>query len=398
MSGVLSREFAGYAGQSSMIRRMFEAGIRLKREHGADKVCDFSLGNPDLPPPAEVAEGMRAIAGEADQPFAFGYMPNAGFPWALELLAGELTKEQGVKVESSDVMLTGGAAGAMNSFLRAVLEPGDEVLGVLPYFVDYGFYAANFGGIFKAVPAKADFSLDVPAIEAAITKKTRVMLINSPNNPTGQIYSEAELTSLAAVLRRKSAENGRPVFLALDEPYRFLAFDGAVVPSVLPLYEYSVVIASFSKSLSLPGERLGYLAAANNMPDKNIFMGGVIMASRVLGFVNAPVVGQKLLKYAIGKQADLSVYAKRRAVMAAALADAGYEFASPKGAFYFFPKAPGGDDAAFVELLADELILAVPGRGFGLPGYFRLAFCVGEEVIRRAAPGFKRALLAVKQH
>ncbi|MDR1241772.1 MAG: pyridoxal phosphate-dependent aminotransferase [Deltaproteobacteria bacterium] len=398
MSGVLSREFAGYAGQSSMIRRMFEAGIKLKLEHGADKVCDFSLGNPDLPPPAEVAEGMRAIAREADQPFAFGYMPNAGFPWALELLAGELTREQGVRVEPSDVMLAGGAAGAMNSFLRAVLEPGDEVLGVLPYFVDYGFYAANFGGIFKAVPAKADFSLDVPAIEAAITKKTRVMLINSPNNPTGQIYSEAELTSLAAVLRRKSAENGRPVFLALDEPYRFLAFEGTAVPSVLPLYEYSVAVSSFSKSLSLPGERLGYLVAANSMPDKNVFMGGVIMASRVLGFVNAPVVGQKLLKYAIGKQADLSVYAKRRTVMAAALADAGYEFTSPKGAFYFFPKAPGGDDAAFVELLADELILAVPGRGFGLPGYFRLAFCVGEEVIRRAAPGFKRALLAVKQH
>jgi aspartate aminotransferase len=377
-----------------MIRRMFEAGIKLKKEFGEDRVCDFSLGNPDLPPPAEVAEGMRAIAAEADRPFAFGYMPNAGFPWVLELLAKELTAEQGVRVEPSDVMLTGGAAGAMNCFFRAVLNPGDEVLGVSPYFVDYGFYASNFGGIFKTVPAKANFSLDIPAIAGALTEKTRVMLINSPNNPTGQIYSKAELSSLASLLREKSAENGRPVFLAVDEPYRFLAFDGSVVPSILPLYEYAVVISSFSKNLSLPGERVGYIAAANAMPDKDLFMGGAVMASRILGFINAPVVGQKLLGHAIGKQVDLSVYAERRALMAQTLAKAGYEFVSPKGAFYFFPKAPGGDDAAFIELLAKELILAVPGRAFGLPGYFRLAFCVGGEVIRRSAPGFKRALLA----
>jgi aspartate aminotransferase len=375
---------------------MFEAGIKLKKEYGEDRVCDFSLGNPDLPPPEEVAAGMRAIAAEAGRPFAFGYMPNAGFPRILELLAKELTVEQGVRVEVSDVMLTGGAAGAMNCLFRAVLNPGDEVLGVSPYFVDYGFYAANFGGVFKTVPAKADFSLDVPAIEGAITEKTRVMLLNSPNNPTGQIYGGAELSALVAVLRAKSAGNGRPVFLAVDEPYRFLAFDGAVVPSILPLYEYSVVISSFSKSLSLPGERVGYLVAANAMPDKVLFMGGVIMASRILGFINAPVVGQKLLGHALGKHADLSVYAKRRAFMARTLAGAGYEFVNPKGAFYFFPKAPGGDDAAFVELLAKELILAVPGRAFGLPGHFRLAFCVSEEVIERSAPGFKRALQAVK--
>jgi aspartate aminotransferase len=375
---------------------MFEAGIKLKQEYGADKVCDFSLGNPDLPPPKEVAEGMRAIAAESDRPMSFGYMPNAGFPWALELLAAELGKEQGARVDTGDVMLACGAAGAMNAVFRAVLDPGDEVLGVLPYFVDYGFYASNYGAVFKSVPSKADFSLDVPAIEAAITKKTRVMLINSPNNPTGQIYSKAELSALAEVLRKKSAENGRPVFLVADEPYRFLAFDGALVPSILPLYAYSVVVSSFSKNLSLPGERLGYVIAANEMPDKAVFMGGVVMASRILGFINAPVVGQKLLKYALGKQADLNIYAKRRAAMAKVLTDAGYEFISPKGAFYFFPKAPGGDDAAFIELLAKELILAVPGRAFGLPGYFRLAFCVHEEVIKRSAPGFKRALLLMK--
>jgi aspartate aminotransferase len=397
MGGVLSQQFEGYVGKSSMIRSMFEAGIKLKQQHGADKVCDFSLGNPDLPPPNEVAEGMRVIAAEAGQPLSFGYMPNAGFPWALELLAKELSKEQKVKVENTDVMLTGGAAGAMNSFFRAVLDPKDEVLGVLPYFVDYGFYADNFGGVFKAVPAKEDFSLDVSAIEAAITKKTRIMLINSPHNPTGQIYSKAELENLVAVLRKKSAENGRPIFLAADEPYRFLAFDGIEVPSILPLYEYSVVLSSFSKSLSLPGERVGYIVAAGNMPDKAAFMGGVIMASRILGFINAPVVGQKLLKYALGTHADLNIYAQRRAAMAKALTDAGYEFTLPKGAFYFFPKAPGGDDMAFISLLTKELILAVPGRAFGLPGYFRLAFCVGEDVIRRSAEGFKRAIRAAGQ-
>ncbi|MDL2306889.1 pyridoxal phosphate-dependent aminotransferase [Desulfovibrio sp. OttesenSCG-928-C06] len=395
-SGVLSREFEGYIGQSSMIRAMFETGIKLKKEHGEDKVCDFSLGNPDLPPPREVKQAMLELAEEADKPFAFGYMPNAGFPWLLEMMADEYSREQGTKISAGDILLTGGAAGAINCLFRAVLERGDEVIGMRPYFVDYINYAANFGGVFKPVDTSADFSLNLAAIEAAITAQTRVVLINSPHNPTGQIYSKEELEGLVAILRKKSAEHGRPIFLASDEPYRFLTFDGAVVPAVLPMYEYAIVLGSFAKNMSLPGERLGYLIASPNMPDKASFMGGVVMASRILGFLNAPVVGQKILKHALGKGVDLEIYARRRQMLGQILSDAGYEFTMPRGAFYFFPKAPGGDDLAFNQILAKQLILGVPGTGFGMPGYFRLAFCVDEKVIARSADGFKRAIDSVK--
>ena len=233
-------------------------------------------------------------------------------------------------------------------------------------------------------------------MEKAITAKTRIVLVNSPNNPTGQIYPKEDLEKLAAILRKKSAEFGRPILLASDEPYRFLAFDGAVVPSVLPMYEYSVVLGSFAKNLSLPGERIGYLVATHNMPGKEEFMSAVIMASRILGHVNAPVVGQKILKHVLGKQVDLAIYEERRNAMAKVLKDADIEFTMPKGAFYFFPKAPGGDDGVFCDELAKNLVLGVQGSGFGLPGYFRLTFCHNVDVIRRSAEGFKKARAAFK--
>ncbi|MDR2891844.1 MAG: pyridoxal phosphate-dependent aminotransferase [Deltaproteobacteria bacterium] len=396
MSGVLSKQFEGYAGKSSMVRKMFEAGIKLKQQYGADKVCDFSIGNPDLPPPAEVKTAMLEIAEHALEPFAFGYMPNAGFPWLREMMAAELTKEQGTTVTADDVMFSGGAAGAMNALFRCILDPGDEILVSKPYFVEYGFYVENFGGNLKTVATKPDFNLDLAALEQAIGAKTRAVMVNSPNNPTGQIYPKEDLEKLAAILRKKSAEFGRPIILISDEPYRFLAFDGAVVPSVLPLYEYSVVLGSFAKNLSLPGERIGYLVATHNMPEKEKFMSSVIMASRIIGHVNAPIVGQKLLKHVLGKQVDLAVYAERRNAMAKVLTDAGIEFTMPKGAFYFFPLAPGGDDAAFCDELTKNLVLGVQGSAFGMPGYFRLAFCHSVDVIRRSADGFKKARAAFK--
>lgn len=394
--GVLSQKFDGFLENSSMIRRMFEAGIELRKKHGADKVFDFSLGNPDLPPPAQAADGLRELADKVGEPFSFGYMPNAGFPWARELMADYLAKEQGVKVGPDQVMLSCGAAGALNAFFKAILNTGDEVLCIAPYFVEYGFYIDNHGGVLKPVPSKEDFSLDLAAIEAAFTPKTRAIIVNSPNNPTGQIYSRDELKALANILRKKSGEYGRPIFLASDEPYRFLAYDGAEVPSVLPLYEYSVVLGSFAKNLSLPGERIGYLLASPDMPDRERLMNGAIMANRIIGFVNPPLVGQYILKHALGHNVDLGIYAARRAAMAEVLGEAGYEFTMPRGAFYFFPKAPGGDDKKFIERLTQELVLAVPGSGFGRAGHFRLAFCVSEDVIRRSAEGFKRARAAFK--
>lgn len=389
---LLSDAMSGSVGKGSMIRRMFEAGIALKKQHGEDAVCDFSLGNPDLPPPPAVAEGMRKLANTLDQPYSLGYMPNGGFVWARQTLAEHLSKEQGVSLTANDVILTCGAAGGLNALFKAVLNPGDEVLSPVPCFVEYGAYAANHGGVFRTVPTKPDtFELDLDAIDKAVGKQTRVMILNSPNNPTGQIYSRESLVALAALLDEKSRQNNRPIFLAVDEPYRFLAYDGVDVPSLLPLYRYAIVASSFSKSLSMPGERVGYLALSPLMEERASLMDGLILANRILGFVNPPVVGQHLMAAALDAPVNAAIYESRRNAMAQVLQEAGYEFFMPKGAFYFFPKAPGKDDAAFCEKLSKELVLGVPGSGFAGPGYFRLAFCVDEGVIRRAAKGLKRA-------
>ena len=394
---VLSTQVQGYMSRSSWIRRMFEAGIELKKKFGEDQVCDFSLGNPDLPPPACVCQGLREMADEADTPFAFGYMPNFGYPHVREALAAFVSQEQGADVPASSLVITCGAAGAINAFYRAVLEPGDEVLCPSPYFVEYGFYVENHQGVLTTAPSKpGTFDLDVAALEAAITDKTRVLLINSPNNPTGVVYPRQTLVELTEMLTRKNAGRARPIILLADEPYRFLAFDGVEVPSLLPLYPHTVVVSSFSKNLSLAGARVGYALVNPAMPGKDELVAGIILANRILGFVNAPAMAQKLLAKALGSQVDVNIYARRRDAMKAVLDAAGYDYPLPRGAFYFFPAAPGGDDVAFVNLLLEERILAVPGKGFGCPGHFRLAFCVGEEVINRSVEGFKRAMAKAK--
>lgn len=390
---MLCSQVEGYLSRSSWIRRMFEAGIELKKKYGPENVYDFSLGNPDLAPPAAVAEGLRELADDACKPFAFGYMPNAGYPQVRARLAEVISGEQGTAVTADEVVVTCGAAGGINALFRAVLEPGDEVLCPAPYFVEYGFYAENHRGVLKAVPSKPlTFELDIKALAAAITERTRCVLVNSPNNPTGRIYTLDELASLADVLRQASARTGRPILLISDEPYRFLAYDGADVPAIFPVYEHSVVVSSFSKNLALAGERVGYVAVNPAMPEAGKLVAGVILTNRILGFVNAPAVGQKLLAKALGHQVDASVYASRRDAMAEVLREAGFAFSVPQGAFYFFPRIPkGSDDTAFVNELMQEQILAVPGSGFGYPGYFRLAFCVDESTIRGAGPGFARA-------
>lgn len=393
---ILSSRIEDYLSRASWIRRMFEAGIELKKQYGADNVYDFSLGNPDLAPPAAVAAGLRKLADEAEKPFAFGYMPNAGYPQVREQLARTVSAEQGAAVSAANVIMTCGAAGGINALFRAVLEPGAEVLCPAPYFVEYGFYVENHGGTLRSVPARPlTFELDLGALAESITEHTRCVLINSPNNPTGRVYSRQELAALADVLRRASSRFGRPILLVSDEPYRFLAYDQAEVPGIFPLYEHSVVVSSFSKNLALAGERVGYVAVNPAMPEAARLMEGLVLANRILGFVNAPAVGQRLLAEALGYGVDVSVYAARRKAMAEVLEAAGFSFSLPQGAFYFFPRIPrGNDDTAFVRLLMEERILAVPGSGFGYPGYFRLAFCVDEAVIRGAAQGFARAFAA----
>ncbi|QGY40547.1 pyridoxal phosphate-dependent aminotransferase [Pseudodesulfovibrio cashew] len=390
---LISSQMNGYMDKASWIRKMFEEGIKLKKEFGEENVHDFSLGNPDLPPPATVKKALAELADQADQPFFLGYMPNFGYPAVRERLAEEVSKEQGVSIPADSLVITCGAAGALNSVFRAVLNPGDEVLTPAPFFVEYGFYAENHGATLKPVPSKPlTFELDLEGIDAAITDKTRVIIINSPNNPSGAIYSREELDGLAAILNKHNAKRERPIYILADEPYRFLAFDGAEVPSLLDVYTYSIVCSSFSKNLSLAGERVGYACVNPAIEGKEKLMGAIIMANRILGFVNAPALAQKLLGKALGSSVDVSIYDRRRKAMAEVLDNAGYKYTMPKGAFYFFPEAPGGDDIKFCATLQEEKILAVPGTGFGSPGYFRLAFCVGEDVILRAKDAFKRAM------
>ena len=398
----VTTEFKDAAGKSSFIRKMFEKGLELKQKYGADAVCDFSLGNPDVPPPAAAREALYQIADEAVKPLGLGYCPNAGIPAVRARMADYLSRQQGLALTANDLVMTVGAASALVCFFRATIEEGDEVIVPSPYFVEYGNYCGHFGGVLKPVPTRADFTLDLDAIAAAVSPRTRAILVNSPNNPTGTIYARAELEALAALVEKVNAardeKGGRPLFILSDEPYRAFAYDGAEVPAILPMTKFAVVLGSFSKTLSMAGERIGYLAVnpALTQVDGGALMATLILVNRTLGYVNAPVVGQKLAAALCDSTVDLAIYKRRRDLMAKVLTDAGIEFTMPRGAFYFFPKAPGGDDAKFVDALLAEKILAVPGAGFGRAGYIRLSCSVDEQIIARAAEGFKRAAEACR--
>jgi aspartate aminotransferase len=394
---IIAKSIADQIGNSSWIRRMFEMGTELKQRLGSDRVFDFSLGNPDLPPPPSAREALLAITAQIGEARAFGYVSNAGIPQLREALAAKLAIEQQTPALKAEHVLIGcGAAGVLTSFFRAVLEPGDEVLCPSPYFVEYGSYCGHFGGVLVPVPSVLpSFDLDVEAMIAAISSKTRVVLLNSPNNPTGVVYPAETLAALAGRLEAINRDRERPVFLLSDEPYRFLAYGGAVVPAMLPLSRFAVVAGSFSKSLSIAGERVGYMAINPEMPDGHLLMQAVTMTTRTLGFVNAPIIGQRMALMMLDSGVDLGIYATRRMLMARVLDEAGIRYAMPRGAFYFFPEAPGGDDLAFVQRLLLENILAVPGRGFGCAGHFRLSFSVESDVISRSAAGFKRSAQAV---
>ncbi|MBT8764237.1 pyridoxal phosphate-dependent aminotransferase [Desulfohalobiaceae bacterium Ax17] len=390
---VLSKQVEAYLEKSSWIRQMFEKGRELKQKYGPENVFDFSLGNPDLPPPQEVAQGLKELAEQVSKPFALGYMPNAGLPELRQALAKYLSQEQKVELEEQDIIVTCGAAGGLNALFRAILEPGDEVVCPAPYFVEYGFYVQNFKGILKTVPCKPlTFELDLDGLEAAIGPKVRAVLINSPNNPTGQVYSEEELKALVDILKAKSRQFGRPILLVSDEPYRFLTYDQVQVPSILSLYADSVIVSSFSKSLALAGERVGYIAVCPQMEQKEDLLAGLVLTNRILGYVNAPVIGQYLILKSLGSLVDTEKYVLRRKVMAEVLSNAGLEFSLPRGGFYFFPKAPHEKDHEFVRILIEEKVLAVPGSGFGYPGYVRFAFCVDDNIIARSADAIRTAV------
>lgn len=387
----IAQKIEGFITKSSWIRKMFEQGARLKAEHGAENVFDFSLGNPNLPPPEKFSEVLRDTVDSCGLD-DHCYMPNTGYPLVCKSVAEFLSEEQGVDVTEKQVTMTCGAAGALNVILKTILDPGDEVITPAPFFVEYGFYADNHGGVLKPVPTQADFTLDLEGIAAAITPKTKAVLINSPNNPTGQIYSAESLAKLGALLEAKSNELGRTIYLISDEPYRKIVYDGAEVPSIFNTYANSLLASSYSKDISIPGERIGFVAvnpAAESLPE---LMAGIVLCNRILGFVNAPALMQRVVACMQGVSVDISLYARNRQLLCEGLADCGYDFVEPPGAFYLFPRAPIADDIEFVNALQDELILVVPGTGFGGPGHFRIAFCVAENTITNAMPGFKRAI------
>lgn len=376
---------------------MFEKGMELKKEFGEDAVCDFSLGNPDVPPPAATRQVLEDIAASAVRPLGLGYCPNAGLPEVREVMAKRLSAQQETEIAAKDVVMTTGAAGALVSFFRAVVEPGDEIITPAPYFVEYGAYCGHFGGVLKPVPSlPPSFKPDVDAIAAAITDKTRAIIINSPNNPTGCIYDIEDLRKIAELVDAINEKRERPLFLLSDEPYRAFAYDGVTVPAVLPLTRYACVLGSFSKTLSLAGERIGYFVAHPEMPDQSSLIAAVTLTNRTLGFVNAPVIGQRLAAALADATVDLEIYDRRRKLMAEVLKDAGIEFEMPKGAFYFFVKSPVEDDSVFVDALLKQRILVVPGKGFGFAGYVRLSCSVDEAIIKRSADGFKRAMANFK--
>jgi aspartate aminotransferase len=384
----ISKNVETFISRSSWIRKMFEEGARLRNEHGAENVFDFSLGNPKLSPP----ESFQSKLAEFVTTGVHGYMPNAGYPDVCQSVADYFSKEQQVEISGKEILMTCGAAGGMNISLKAVLDPGDEVISPAPYFVEYNFYADNHGGVLKTVPTRPDFTLDMAALSAAISEKTKVVIINSPNNPTGQVYTEEDLQELGRLLKEKSKQFGRTIYILSDEPYRKIVYDGYVPPSVFSCYDESIVVTSYSKDISIAGERIGFAAVNPKATYKNDLLAGMTLANRILGFVNAPALMQRVVGAVQGACVDISEYARKRDLLCDGLSDAGYDFVKPGGAFYLFPKAPIADDVAFVQALQEELILAVPGSGFGGPGHFRISYCVDDSTIINALPGFKKVM------
>lgn len=376
--------------KSSWIRKMFEEGARLKAEFGAENVFDLSLGNPNLPPPDEFRESLVAQA-EIDSEGIHGYMPNAGYPDVRAKIAETASVDQEINLTENEIIMTCGAAGALNIILKTILNPGEKVVVARPYFVEYNFYLDNHGGELVTIPSKDDFRLDFDELEKNIDKNTRAFLINSPNNPSGVIYSKEELLKIGEILKAKSLEFGKTIYLISDEPYRKIVYNEAVVPGVLGAYTESIVATSYSKELSLAGERIGYVAINPRAEFKEKLFNGMALCNRILGFVNAPGLMQRVVGSIQGASVDIASYEKKKQILCNGLKEIGYEFVEPEGAFYLFPKSPISDDVEFVKILQKERVLAVPGSGFGCPGHFRLSFCVSDDVIKGSISGFKKA-------
>ena len=386
----IAAKIQGFMESSSWIRKMFETGVQLKQQYGPENVFDFSLGNPSVPPPPEFYTALEETVKE-QPPNKHGYMPNAGYPQVREEMARLVSETQGVTLTAGDLLMTVGAGGALNVVLKTLCNHGDEVLAMVPYFVEYRFYADNHGATLTLAQTNRDFSLNIEAIEAALTPRTAVVIINSPNNPSGAVYSAESLAALGSLLERKSNEFGRVIHLVSDEPYRSIVYDGIDVPSVFSHYTDSIVVTSFSKELSIAGERIGYIAVHPEITDHDAAVDGMILCNRILGYVNAPALMQRVVARLRGINVDVEEYRRKRDLLCDGLEEIGFEFSRPRGTFYLMLPAPDGDDIEFARRLQEEKVLVVPGRGFGLPGYCRVSYAVPDETITGSMKGFRAA-------
>ncbi|MDO5695314.1 MAG: pyridoxal phosphate-dependent aminotransferase [Eubacteriales bacterium] len=378
---MISRYMKEKLSGGSVIRAMFEAGAKMRKERGDENVFDFSLGNPALELPSEITEAVKRLS---DEPGIHAYMPNAGYADVRTAIATDYNRRFDTKLMAEDLVMTVGAAGALNVFLKTVINPGDEIIVPAPYFVEYGFYAENVGAILRVVPTDANFRPDMDALRAAVTSKTKVLITNSPNNPTGVVYTADELSAIAEIL----TDAPHTVYWISDEPYREIIYDDAVQASIFNYYRNSVVAYSYSKSLSLPGERIGYLAVHPDIDDGDDMRRALVTANRILGFVNAPALFQRLVGMYPGMTCDTTFYKRNRDLLLGVMDRCGFHYTRPEGAFYLFVDAPVPDEAAFCARAMDFGLLMVPSSAFGVPGRVRLAYCVAPDMIRRSEQAF----------
>ncbi|MCL1808433.1 MAG: pyridoxal phosphate-dependent aminotransferase [Clostridiales bacterium] len=394
---MISKKMKEHVKGSSMIRAMFEEGKKMIDLYGADDVHDFSLGNPSTPPPAEINGIINGILKDEKPTFVHGYMNNAGYEDVRETIAKSLNSKYGTSYGAANVIMTVGAAGGLNIILKTLLDPDDEVVVFAPFFGEYRAYTSNYDGKLVVVSANApDFQPNLAEFAGKLTARTKAVIVNSPNNPTGVIYSEETLEALAGMLREAQEKFGTSIYLLADEPYRELVYDGGFVPFIPKHYENTIVGYSFSKSLSLPGERIGYLVVPSEVADFDDVLSGATVANRISGFVNAPSLQQRTVAKCLDMETDVSGYNKNREALYNGLTEAGYECVKPQGAFYLFVKSPIESDVEFCSLAKKYHILIVPGTAFACPGYVRIAYCVAHETIVASLPKFKKLLEEVR--
>ena len=387
---MISKKMEHMVANSSAIRAMFEEGNRLAKLYGKENVYDFSLGNPNVPAPEAVKQAILDILSEEDPVVLHGYTnSNAGYEDVRQAVADSLNERFHTAFSAKNITMTVGAAGGLNVILKSLLNPGDEVIVFAPYFGEYRSYTNNYDGVLVEIsPNTVDFQPKLDEFEAKITPKTKAVIVNTPNNPTGVVYSEGTIRRMAAILEAKQKEYGTDIYLISDEPYRELAYDGVEVPYLTKYYANTIVGYSYSKSLSLPGERIGYLVIPDEAADSEALISAANVATRILGFVNAPTLQQKVVKYCLNEKTDISFYDRNREALYNGLKELGFECIKPEGAFYLFVKSPVADEKAFCAAAKKYNILIVPGSSFGCPGYVRLAYCVSYETIIHSLPKF----------